>query len=214
MQTLRRRHILVDSFQGRLVVLSFIYFGVILATFAAALFLPAMIELSDNAISWDQKQRASTQFLTLHARLWPAVFVLFALLAVHSVIVSHRVAGPLYKFRKVFRAIAGGDLSMHVAIRKNDYLTKEVTDINAMIESLRARVDDYRAMSNQATLALEELRHAADDGNVNDVQRLSGHVEVHLSQLGEALTFFTTKPPKESSPPEEEATLEEATTSA
>ena len=192
MHTHRRRHILVDSFQGRLVVLSFFYFGVILLTFAAALFLPAMLELSDAAVSWDQKQRASTQFLTLHARVWPAVLVLFTLLAIHTVVVSHRVAGPLYKFRNVFRSVAEGDLSMRVAIRKNDYLTKEVDDINRMITVLRERIDDYSTLSRNATQALGELREAAASGNLAGVQRLSGHVEVHLAQMEEGLAFFTT----------------------
>ena len=213
MQTLRRRHILVDSFQGRLVIFSFIYFFVILMTFAAVLFLPAMLDLSDAGTSWDQKQRASTQFLTLHTRLWPAVLVLFTLLAVHSVVVSHRVAGPLYKFRKVFRSIADGDLSMRVAIRKNDYLTKEVDDINAMVTVLRTRIEEFSAMSRKATEALGELREAAAAGDVSDVQRLSGHVEVHLSNIEEGLAFFKTEPGDDDAPAKD-AVLKEAPHSA
>lgn len=210
---LRRRHILVDSFQGRLVILSLVYFGVILVTVAAALFLPTILELADTGGSWDQKQRASIQFLTLHTRLWPAVFVLFTLLAVHSVIVSHRVAGPLYKFRKVFRAVAGGDLSMHVAIRKNDYLKKEVDDINAMIGTLRQRVDEYSALSRKAIHALEELREAAAKGNADDVHRLSGHVEVHLQHIAEGIAFFKTTETEERRADTNDAALEEAPTS-
>lgn len=212
MKRLRRRHILVDSFQGRLVLLSLLYFGVILVTVTAALFLPTILELADTGGSWDQKQRASIQFLTLHTRLWPAVFVLFTLLAIHSVIISHRVAGPLYKFRKVFRAVAGGDLSMHVAIRKNDYLKKEVDDINAMIGALRQRVDEYSALSGKAIRALEEIREAAANGNVDDVHRLSGHVEVHLQQIEEGLAFFKTTETEEPNAAQTDGALEEAHT--
>ena len=195
-------------------MLSFIYFGVILMTFAAALFLPTMVELSDAASSWDQKQRASTQFLTLHARLWPAVLVLFTLLAVHSVVVSHRIAGPLYKFCKVFRSVAEGDLSMRVAIRKNDYLTKEVDDINRMITVLRERIDHYSRVSRNATQAFGELREAAASGNVSEVQRLSGHVEVHLAQMDEGLAFFTTAHGSDDDSRAKDTGFEEATTSA
>ncbi len=182
----------MDSFQGRLVAVSLVYFSAILLTLAAALFVPLVLELGNDATPWDQKQQASTQFLSLHTRLWPAILVLFGLLTVHTVIVSHRVAGPLYRFRKAFQAIAGGDLSRHVTIRKNDYLTKEAREINDMTASLRSHVEKSASATEQALDALSRLRDSAEASGSAEVNRLAGHLEAHLARVQEELTFFRT----------------------
>ena len=211
---LRRRHVLLDSFQGRLVALNFLYFAIILITFAGALFLPAVMELSDEATPWDQKQQASTQFLNLHHRLWPAILLVFVLLATHSVVVTHRIAGPLYQFRRIFRSIASGDLSVRAGIRKNDYLTKEVVDINDMIATLVRQVDQCSEASEKALATLGAVREAASSGNLSEVQRLSGHVEVHLARIDDGIGFFTSTAVDQDGASAKEAALEEAETSA
>lgn len=186
----RRRQLLVDSFQTRLLVVTLAYLGVALITFAAALFVPLMLELDSNSTSWDQKMLASSQFLALHARLWPAMAVLFVLVAAHVIVVSHRVAGPLYQFRKVFRAVTQGELGRRVAIRKNDYLTKEMKDINDMLASLDENIKESREATERAMTVLQELRRASSDGELAETHRLTGHLEVHLEQARKALAFY------------------------
>ncbi len=192
MKYFRRRKFLVDSFQRRLLAVNLTYLGVVLLTFAGALFVPLMLELQSNSASWDQKMMASSQFLGLHYRLWPAMAAVFVLVAAHMILLSHRVAGPLYQFRKVFRAVAAGDLGRRVAIRKNDYLTKEMKDINDMIASLARNVEASRGASERAMAALEDLRRASSQGELSEVNRLTGHLEVHLAQTVQSLAFFRT----------------------
>jgi methyl-accepting chemotaxis protein len=189
MKYFRRRQLLVDSFQTRLLAVTLAYLGVALIGFAAALFIPLVLQLESNSTSWDQKMLASSQFLALHARLWPAMAVLIVLVAVHVVIVSHRVAGPLYQFRKVFRAVAQGDLGRRVAIRKNDYLTKEMKDINDMIASLDKNIAESRGATERAMAILQELRRASE-GELAETHRLTGHLEVHLEQAMKSLDFY------------------------
>ena len=125
-------------------------------------------------------------------------------------VTTHRIAGPLYQFRRLFRSIASGDLSVRAAIRKNDYLTREVVDINNMVKSLRLRVDHCNETSKKALVALAALREAASSGNSSEVQRLSADVELHLTRLDGGLGFFTTAGAEED---DKQAVLEEATTS-
>jgi methyl-accepting chemotaxis protein len=200
MKSFRRRRILVDNFQRRLLAVSLSYFGAILLVFAATLFMPLMMALQDDAVSWDQKQQASSQFLALHTRLWPAIAVLFVLLTLHTVIVSHRVAGPLFQFRRAFRSIAQGNLSLRVAIRKNDYLTKEAKDINDMIASLESRVQNCRSAVEMASASLEGLRAAVSSGDSAEALRLFGHLEVHVARALRDLEHFETRASKEDEP--------------
>ncbi|MGH7273198.1 MAG: hypothetical protein ACREIQ_01900, partial [Nitrospiria bacterium] len=121
----KRRRILIDDGQYRLLVFNLIYFFSILLIIAASLFIPPMIQLESASLSLIQKQAVANHLLSLHTRLWPALLVLFVLLAIHSVFVSHRIWGALYRFRSVFKAVAEGNLSVRATIRKNDYLRKE-----------------------------------------------------------------------------------------
>lgn len=213
MRRFRRRRILVDSFQSRLLAISLTYFGVVLLTFAGALFIPLVLQLESNSTSWDQKMVASSQFLALHSRLWPAMAVLFVLVAIHIVIVSHRVAGPLYQFRKAFRAVAEGDVRRRVAIRKNDYLTKEMAAINEMLSSIERHIEASRASSERAMAALEGIRRASSEGELAEVNRLTGHLEVHLSQTIQSLDFFRRSSDDETVPAVDGLPVGETTTS-
>jgi nitrogen fixation/metabolism regulation signal transduction histidine kinase len=72
-----------------------------------------------------EAQRVAEQFELLHSRFWPVVFVVSLLLIVHGVFFSHRIAGPLYRFRRIFQSVASGDLTVRTSIRKSDYLHVE-----------------------------------------------------------------------------------------
>ena len=62
--------------------------------------------------------------------------VFFALLAIVSALLSHRIAGPLYRFEKVCREVANGNKDARVRLRKGDALGDLEKDFNAMLDSL------------------------------------------------------------------------------
>jgi methyl-accepting chemotaxis protein len=136
---LKRTHFLLDEFQYRMLAFNLLYFLIILLVTAGLVFLPLMVKLDSSHLSLAEQQEVAGLILSLHATFWPAILVVFALLAVHSVLVSHRIAGALYRFRVVFRTVAEGDLTARVTLRKGDYLVKEAAEINAMLDALERR---------------------------------------------------------------------------
>jgi methyl-accepting chemotaxis protein len=130
----KRTRILIDSLQYRLLLVNLIYFFTVILVFASVVFAPTVIGLRSG--DWEQQQQAANQFLFLHASLWPAIIVVFVLLVAHSIMVSHRIAGPLYRFRRVFSAVGDGDLTLRAGIRERDYLRKDADSINQMITGL------------------------------------------------------------------------------
>jgi nitrogen fixation/metabolism regulation signal transduction histidine kinase len=72
------------------------------------------------------------------------LLIVFLILAIHSVLVSHRIAGPLYRFKATFNQVAQGDLSKVVAIRKGDLLVNEQTKIEEMIGTLSSRLKNIK----------------------------------------------------------------------
>jgi hypothetical protein len=50
---------------------------------------------------------------------------------------THRVVGPIYRFRKTLQAVAAGEPVRPVKLREDDFLTEMRDDINHMLESLQ-----------------------------------------------------------------------------
>ncbi len=135
----KRRRFLIDRLQYRLLGIHLFHLTCITFLFLIAIFVPVILALYGSS-SPEQIEQASAEFLGLHKRIWPAVPLALILISVHSILVSHRIAGPLYRFRKVFEAVERGDLSIRAVIRDKDYLGREADSLNQMIDGLEARV--------------------------------------------------------------------------
>ncbi len=188
----RRQRILIDRFQYRLLVINLLYFCTILLIFATALFLPLILELHSDSIL--KQAEAASEFLSLHARVWPALFLVFVLLAFHSIFVSHRIVGPLYRFRTTFQAVAGGDLSVRATLRKHDYLEKESESVNQMIASLQAKVQDIEAPSQEVRTLVAVLERALDRGAPEDITQTLAGLRVQVERLQGAMAQFRLAP--------------------
>lgn len=167
---LLRHRILIGTFQYRLLVVNFLYYCAILLVVAIVLFLPPILQLR-SATVLEENEHVAVAFLFLHSRLWPALLLVLGLLAFHSVIVSHRIAGPLYRFQRVWAAIAEGDLSVRARLRKSDYLKKEADVMNAMIEALARRVGGMQAQAAAVRTAFDDVRRARERGSAEALER-------------------------------------------
>jgi len=71
--------------------------------------------------------------------------------------VSHKIAGPLYRFEKELSDIAEGDLTKVIYLRKNDEVTDMAESLNRMTASLRERLQELQVLLDEsARLAGEE----------------------------------------------------------
>ncbi len=189
----KRRQILVDRFQYRLVLINLLYFLTILLIFSAALFLPLIIQI-ESSTPLSEQEAVATQFLALHARVWPALLLAFLLLAIHSIIVSHRIAGPLLRFRNTFRAIGTGDLSMRETIRKHDYLGNEADILNEMIAGLRTKIKDIEKPYEEACRVVMALERAMESGSIEDMNQNTDALRVQMGRLGASMEQFQIGP--------------------
>lgn len=120
----RRRSRLVDShFQLGLawrmlfVFLLFFFGGVVLV------FAPSMVALFTGE-SLEALEPAAVEFLVLHKRMWPAVLFVLVGLAGYTVLLGHRIAGPIYRINSVLRKMLGGEFPPTVAFRRGDYFVE------------------------------------------------------------------------------------------
>ena len=159
----RKRYIVDRRLQLRLLLYNGIYFLIIVGAIWAGLFLPLVLDLSNPDLSIPEQGSAATTILYLHSRLGPVLLAVFLILGIHSVTVSHRIAGPLYRFRATFNQVAQGDLSKVVSIRKGDLLVNEQSKIEEMIGALSSRLKNIKKEHEAMEQALQTLIKSRGD---------------------------------------------------
>lgn len=75
---------------------------------------------------------------------WMALMIL--VIAILSVFVSHKIAGPVYRLERSAKIIASGDLTHSVRLRHGDELGELSQAFNSMTESLRRMVGKDREL--------------------------------------------------------------------
>ena len=179
----KRRRILVDRFQYRLVAISAGHFLLVLIVFIASMLVPLMITLDDPSASYIEKQRVADVLLFFHEQMWLPLLAVFLLLTVHSLSVSHRIAGPLYRFRAVYKTLSEGDLAIRANIRKNDYLHADARALNEMIQALQTRVGGLEGQVRQLKEEAAQVTASANAGSNADVRKAAERVESRLEDL-------------------------------
>ena len=162
----RKRYIVDRKLQFRLLIYNGVYFLIITMAIWAGLFLPLALDLSNPNLSISEQGEVAGKILYLHSRLGPILLIVFLILGIHSVLVSHKIAGPLYRFKATFSQVAQGDLSRMVPIRKGDLLGNEWTRIQEMIGALSSRLKNIKKEHAAMEQALQSLLKS--QGNVSE----------------------------------------------
>jgi len=65
-----------------------------------------------------------------------------------TLLVSHKIAGPMFRFEKDINRIAQGDFKSRIRIRKGDQFQEMALALNQMIESIAGRLNDVKETSD------------------------------------------------------------------
>ena len=66
-----------------------------------------------------------------------------------TLLVSHKIAGPMFRFEKDITRIAQGDLKSRIRIRKGDQFQELAESLNYMIQSLSNRMNAVKEISDK-----------------------------------------------------------------
>lgn len=81
----------------------------------------------------------------------------FVAMAVHGIWITHRLAGPVVRFKQVLREIAAHRLPAPVALREKDHLKDVADEMNVAIGSLREDAVRRRRLAAEHLVAVEDL---------------------------------------------------------
>ena len=129
-----RKKVWVDPFQTKLTIRIAGYLVVFLFVFGNTLFAWKM--WSEGPVDpWNQFLETMSSNLPVFVLLT----VLVPVMAWDTIRFSHRLVGPLVRFRKTMQDIAAGEPVRPIKLREGDYLTDLRDDFNKMLEELQKR---------------------------------------------------------------------------
>ena len=151
MKIMKRSNILIDPrFQ-----LNFLSYTIGLAFVSTAIFYGA-----NQYFFWKFAQRGQEiglprghiffEFLAEQQSSMNLIFgitgvVSFAALTVGGLLLSHRVAGPLHRFKSHLRDVASGKTMSDVSFREKDYFPEVAADFNQVMKNYREVADKKKA---------------------------------------------------------------------
>jgi methyl-accepting chemotaxis protein len=191
MNFFRRRHFIINKdLQFSLLTISIFYLLLFLVVIGSILFIPVMIELDQVDYASDQAVQAASKIMYLHSKFWPAVVFALILIALHSIRTSHKIAGPLYRFDRLFESMKEGNLSSKITLRKGDYLINEMDNINEMLESLQIRVQEIKDAQSGLNEAISECKDVVSHASKDEISKRMNDITEKGDQLGERLAYF------------------------
>lgn len=81
------------------------------------------------------------QFVPIAFSFFYKVLIYLLFVVVISAFLSHKMAGPVYRFEQTCKAIAKGDFSQRVHLRKGDQFVELQDDFNAMMDRVEAEIN-------------------------------------------------------------------------
>ncbi len=81
-----------------------------------------------------------------------------------SLYVSHRFAGPIYRFEKSCQSLSTGDLTHRVALRTGDELMELQEEFNGMAAALQALLQKDRNLVQRLSEKLDEIAKRLPEG--------------------------------------------------
>ena len=87
------------------------------------------------------------EFFHIAASFFYKIVIYLLFVAVISAFLSHKMAGPVYRFEQVCKAIAKGDFSQRVHLRQGDQFVELQNDFNAMMDRVEAEINKNKNKS-------------------------------------------------------------------
>lgn len=153
---IRRRQFYVHGIQRKYLFLSLVPIIISAFLIIAFLFLPLDVVLF-SSVSPAAKQVIIQDLRALGFRIWPAILIAMIVSASLSVFVTHRFAGPIYRFQRLADQMAEGDLSARFKLRKGDDLTDLETSVNRALTSLAGTIQDTQRPLGDLAQRLERV---------------------------------------------------------
>lgn len=148
---------------------------ILLILLEAALIAGLFMQISGNTLTTGYSDSILTIESTPHFFLWPLLLIILITAIgiglagmVVFIMLSHRIAGPLYRFEKDLGDISYGDLTKRISLRKTDQLTEIKEALNSLIGTFDERMSRIKTVLSE----LKAITDKDEQGNSARIQNL------------------------------------------
>lgn len=162
----RRKYFIDKQLQTKYIILSILMLLVYTLLFVIILIAPYTFLLSPEAPPAEQTEAART-LLTLHKTIWPALGAVILIVSSLSIFITHKIAGPVYRIRKVLAEVYGGNLDIMIKLREKDDLKDLAEDLNMVISEQRMFVKTLRGDHATISACISELEEKIKSNQIS-----------------------------------------------
>ena len=110
------------------------------------------------------------------------------------ILISHKIAGPLYRFEKGVTEVSKGDLSYRFRTRKGDQLTELSESLNSLIAMMESKVEAMNLDVDDMMKVVEDIKLCSTPDGVEDdkIEQLSQEIIQRVNNLKYTLGQFNT----------------------
>ncbi len=184
----RRRWIVDGPFQWHLISRALLQTLLTLLFVSIGIFGPIVARLSTTDSS--NSDDPAIVMLYMHGRFWWIAAACLLCAAIGALLVSHRIAGPLVRFKRNLRWLSEGHLPAPLRTRARDHLKVEVDCLNAAVAGLGRRVEALRTAQGELRANLRQCVAHFDDGNEPDARAALQAATAALERLATELEAF------------------------
>jgi methyl-accepting chemotaxis protein len=177
----RRIHFIKKDFQFKF-ILKFcllVLLGAVISTVLLSVFAKGTLTTSFKGSQLViEKTYTAVLPALIYTNLITVVLITLATIFV-TLYVSHKLAGPMFRFEADLKMIGEGDLTKRIQIRQQDQLSDFVESLNGMTESLHHKVLDTRA-DIQRVIDEASGQHAQSD-LIMDLKNILDKIESNFN---------------------------------
>jgi len=188
----RKKYFIDKQFQTKYIILSIVMLLIYTFLFVAILVAPYALQLSSDAPMAEQTEAART-LLTLHGSIWPALGIVILIMSSLSIFITHKVAGPVYRFKKVLAEISGGNLDISVKLRDKDDLKDLAEEFNLVIDDLRGFVKVQQKEYTTISSCISDIEEKINNNQISDEtgQELIQKLQTSKESIAQTLAKYS-----------------------
>lgn len=126
----------------------------------------------------EQSDKLAEQQRLIGLVLVGALALLVVAVGLAGIVVTHKVAGPIFKMKKQLQALRDGDYTVPYPLRKGDELVDFFEEFRSMVTALRKRQEEEIALLDRA---IGNLEPGASGDQLKELRSLRAEMQSSLS---------------------------------
>lgn len=183
----RKRYFIDKKLQTKYIIVTILLLFIYTFLFVVILLAPYIMSLTFDSPVEEQKAAAKA-LLVLHNSIWPALGAVMLIMASGSLLITHRMAGPVYHIKRDLGEVSAGNLDVSIKLRDKDDLKDLAESINMVLVKMRTFAQTLQDNAETMSVCINEVEEQIKVGKIDSeigaaiIDRMSSSRE-NISQV-------------------------------